>query len=332
MKRLKVAIAALQNRRLDSSTADSIRRGIESRIGERSARVTKDSLSPSRSDSVGKNADADEHLFYWDKSRHVQRWIKSLISEQPTTSPKEFPLPKGEGQGEGKERSMTKLRMGFCGGSIESFRPRVRGKSAPSLSAAWILARAHWSAIFRHRLRRALLQLAPNRITDNLFFAAQARVPEAQHFDPARCKPGVPLRVQALLPGSSVLASIKLDVKRRLQTEKIENVQRIRMLSSKLVSRKAAITQPVPQQFLSPCIVLAQRARDTGEFRRSSHVRTLAHLRRRSIFKLPSPSSWPSPPGRRNSFVEFMECSRVCDSIQRWAGILEPFRGSNSQL
>jgi hypothetical protein len=38
-----------------------------------------------------------------------QRWIESLIGERPTNSKKEFPVPEGEGQGEGNECLMTKL-------------------------------------------------------------------------------------------------------------------------------------------------------------------------------------------------------------------------------
>src|SRR5579871_2926924 len=38
----------------------------------------------------------------------------------------------------------------------------------------------------------------------------------------------------------------------------------------------------------------------------------------RRVIKLGSPSSWPSPSGRRNSFVAFEDCSRISDSIQRW--------------
>jgi len=47
------------------------------------------------------------------KCSHSQRWIESLIGERPTNPKKEFPLPEGEGQGEGKERALTKLRIGF---------------------------------------------------------------------------------------------------------------------------------------------------------------------------------------------------------------------------
>ena len=42
-----------------------------------------------------------------------QRWIESLNGERATNPIKDFPLPKGEGQGEGKPRSMPKRRV-FC--------------------------------------------------------------------------------------------------------------------------------------------------------------------------------------------------------------------------
>ena len=45
------------------------------------------------------------------KYRITQRWIESLIGESPNNSLKESPLPKGEGQGEGKERTMTQAAL-----------------------------------------------------------------------------------------------------------------------------------------------------------------------------------------------------------------------------
>ncbi len=37
----------------------------------------------------------------------IQRWIESQNGEQPRSATKEFLLPEGEGQDEGKPRSMT---------------------------------------------------------------------------------------------------------------------------------------------------------------------------------------------------------------------------------
>ena len=56
------------------------------------------------------------------KHRSTQRWIESLNGEPAKSSIKDFPLPKGEGQGEGKQRTITKLRAGFRHASTASFR------------------------------------------------------------------------------------------------------------------------------------------------------------------------------------------------------------------
>lgn len=37
-------------------------------------------------------------------------WIESSIRDRPASEIKDFPLPTGEGQGEGKVRSMTQRR------------------------------------------------------------------------------------------------------------------------------------------------------------------------------------------------------------------------------
>jgi len=59
-----------------------------------------------------------------------RRWIESLNDERPTNSKKEFPLPKGEGQGEGEPRSVTQRRVIFSECPTESFRLKMLTSSA----------------------------------------------------------------------------------------------------------------------------------------------------------------------------------------------------------
>ena len=68
-----------------------------------------------------------------DKFQSAQRWIKSLIDRWPVNSPKEFLLPKGEGQDEGEPCSMTQRYVVFCERPIEAFRvnPAIFMKKFP---------------------------------------------------------------------------------------------------------------------------------------------------------------------------------------------------------
>ena len=163
-------------------------------------------------------------------------------------------------------------------------RARVRGRNARFLSAAWFLARSHRPAIFRHWLRRSVLQLAPNGIADHLLFAPQTPIPESQNFDAALGKPGISLRVQTPLMGCSVSAAIQFNVEHRFKTKEIENVRRVRMLTSKLVSGKPAVTKPGPQEFFGPGVVLAKRTGNPSEFWRG-HACTIENSSITSIFR-----------------------------------------------
>jgi len=66
----------------------------------------------------------------------IQRWIKSQISGWLTNVIKESPLPEGEGQGEGKERLMTKLWPDLCR-NAESVSTRVPSTAARG-QADWL--------------------------------------------------------------------------------------------------------------------------------------------------------------------------------------------------
>jgi hypothetical protein len=233
-----------------------------------------------------------------------RRWIEPTAIERSTNWPKEFLLPKGEGQDEGEPRSMTQRRVVSHGNSFESS------------SATRLLVRSHRPPIFRHRLRRSLLQFVPNRIANHLPLPPQTPVPEPQHLDSARSKPGVSFSIETSSLRSSVLPSIEFNIEHSLQTKEIEDVGSIRMLTPELVSRKATVAEPTPQQFLSPTVIFAESARDSREFWRS-HAFTLGNFALASISKSRSPSPRPSPLGRGSNFIAAVKGFTLQDSIQR---------------
>ena len=146
-----------------------------------------------------------------------------------------LPLPPGEGRGEGNR-------------TIES----------PSFTDTH-LARP---AIIRQRVRGAFLQRPPDCIPNNVFFAPQPRIPEPQHFDSAFSQKRIALTIPGLLLRFPMLKAVNLNVQFGFETEKIQNIWPVRMLSSELVVGKAAVAQPALHQLFRPRVLLAQRARE----------------------------------------------------------------------
>ena len=179
-----------------------------------------------------------------------------------------FPLPRGEGQGEGEPGFEISLARHL-------FRRR----------AIVLFSFRHWAAVRRQRVRSTLLQSAPNCIANGLLLAAQMRIPEAQNFDSARFKPSVSLGISGLLLRSSMLKSIQFYVQPGFQAEKIENVRSERVLSPEFVLRKSPVPQPSPHEFLGPCIVLSQHPRRARQFWR-------CHFERVGNFRLISQACW----------------------------------------
>src|SRR6266542_2020183 len=167
-----------------------------------------------------------------------------------------FPLPEGEGQGEG-ERAVA--------------HHHGRTNFANSTRSTFFLAnvrRLQWPAVIRQRVRSALLQRPPNRVANGLFLAAQAGVPKSKHLDATRFEPPIAFRVLGALFRRAVLKTVQLDVQTRFQTEEVENVRAEWMLATKFVTGKSPVTQPTPQEFLGPGILLAQHACSAGELGR----------------------------------------------------------------
>src|SRR2546425_3558800 len=145
-------------------------------------------------------------------------------------------------------------------------RAGVRGNETSSRTSRSVATRAccHRVAIIRQRTRRPHLQCLPDRFTNRVSLASQARIPETQHLNAARFEPRIAHRICFLLIGPPVLQTIEFDVEKRFDAEEIHDVWANGMLSAKLVCGKMPVAQPTPQELLSPSIAPAQGTRDWG--------------------------------------------------------------------
>src|SRR6266545_2998784 len=111
----------------------------------------------------------------------------------------------------------------------------VRGKERSSSASRLVAARAccHRAAIIRQQMRRPCLQFPPDRFTNSVSLASQARIPETQHLNAARFEPRVAFCICFLLIGPPVLQTVEFDVEKRFDTEEIQDVWPKGMLSAK---------------------------------------------------------------------------------------------------
>ncbi len=126
---------------------------------------------------------------------------------------------------------------------------------------------AHRPAVIRQRMRGALLQRPPNSVTDGVFFAPQAGVPESKHLDAACFQQRIAFDIPGLLLRRAMLEPVQLEVQPRFQAKEVKDMRPERMLSAKLVTGEPPVAQPTPQEFLSPRVLLAQYTCDTGKAR-----------------------------------------------------------------
>ena len=114
--------------------------------------------------------------------------------------------------------------------------------------------------IVRQRMRRALLHLPKDRVSNGLLVSAQARVPKAELLDAHGCQVSGPLRVMSSLLGMPVSTAIEFDGEAGFTAVEIQVVDADRMSATKLVGAEPPLTQPAPHEFLGPRRFLAQGA------------------------------------------------------------------------
>ena len=159
-----------------------------------------------------------------------------------------FPLPGGEGRGEGE------------GGLRLSGTRRFAWRGA-------LFSFAHRPAVIRQGMRGALLQRPPNCVTDGVFFAPQAGVPESKHLDATRFQQRIAFDIPGLLLRRAMLEPVQLEVQPRFQAKEVKDMRLEQMLSAKLVVGEPPVAQPTPQEFLGPRFLLAQYTCDAGKAR-----------------------------------------------------------------
>ena len=186
-----------------------------------------------------------------------------------------FPLPGGEGQGEGershhlkpksekakKPHETVKLseRADSC-----SLSPGERVRVRASVPLTFLLSHNSRPRISRQRMRRTRLQRVENHIANELLLPSQLPVPETNLFDAHRSKKLGSLRVMGLLLGKSMLPAIQLNGEACFQAIEVEVVNSARMVSAKFVGIESPVTQPTPHQLLSPSRRLPQGASAFG--------------------------------------------------------------------
>jgi hypothetical protein len=135
-----------------------------------------------------------------------------------------------------------------------------------------------------------------------LLFSAQTPVPKTQHFDSTLLKPGITLRIEALLEWQSMLGTVQLDIQPRFKAEEVQHVITQRTLTTKLVRSETAVPQPTPHQLFGPGVAFAEHP-GHGSFSRRLH-RVYLEKQIPVLFdpvacedrkKLPSPRPHPGP-------------------------------------
>jgi hypothetical protein len=152
-------------------------------------------------------------------------------------------------------------RAGVRGNGSSESQP-AHAASSSSRSRLIFPRLSHRPTIIRQRMRRAFLQRPPYRVADAVLVPPQVAVPEPQHLHARFLQPRVTLHIPLLLLWEAMLASIQLDIHKRLDAEEIQHVLPETMLPSKLVAGEPPIPQPGPQQLLRPGVFLAKQPGD----------------------------------------------------------------------
>jgi hypothetical protein len=152
-----------------------------------------------------------------------------------------FPLPGGEGQGEGERPS------NFVFLSPHNAGPRV----------------------IRQWMRRSFLQCIENIIANHLGLSTQLTVPKTQFLDALRCQKFSSLSIVSLLGRKAVVPTVQFNREAGFTTVKIQKIRPHRNIASELVGAKTPVAQPTPHHLFSPRRFLTQGTRlfDVGHRR-----------------------------------------------------------------
>ena len=84
-------------------------------------------------------------------------------------------------------------------------------------------------------MRRPCLQFPPDRFTDRVSLASEARIPETYHLNASGFEPRIALCIRFLFVGAPVVQTVGFNVQKSFDTEEIQDVWAEDMLSAKLV-------------------------------------------------------------------------------------------------
>ena len=198
-----------------------------------------------------------------------------------------FPLPGGEGQGEGErhhhlfpvqleaksEAAETAHGPSKFPERAESYslspgeRARVRASvktnfspSANTTPLTFLFPHNPGPRVSRQRTRRAFLQRIENHIPNKLLLSSQLPIPETKFLDAHRSEKLHPLGIVRLLPGKAMMSTIQFDGKAGLLTKEVEVVNSTRMTAAEFVDAETSVAQPTPHELLGPSWLLPQRA------------------------------------------------------------------------
>jgi len=104
----------------------------------------------------------------------------------------------------------------------------------------------------------AFLQGLPDFITHHLLLPSQPCIPKPKDFYTVLLQITITLPVFLHLIRKAMLRTIEFDVQPGFQAEEIQYNWAVWMLPPKFVLGKTAVTQPAPEQFFRPSVVLPQ--------------------------------------------------------------------------
>ena len=190
-----------------------------------------------------------------------------------------FPLPGGEGQGEGDHLtnfygnnrpaatgSLTSKHPGTSARRSLSSGERARVRASVPLTSLLPpnLGRHRRPRVARRWMRRAFLQRVEDRVTHKLLFPPQLPVPKAQFFDAHRGEESRPLGIARMLIRMPVMPAVEFDGEACLSAIKVEGVCADRKLPTKFIGAESPVAQPAPHEFFSPSLLLSQNACERG--------------------------------------------------------------------